>query len=68
MDNMTPQQKAAVTRQEHAEARAEKAKMKMEIRDIMTRELLTVIQNVSASPATKVKAAQLLMEIERGNL
>ena len=68
MTNMTPQQKAAATRQEHAEARAEKARMKQEARTIMRKSLLTVMQNASASPATKVKAAQLLMEIERGNL
>lgn len=63
-DAKTPAQKAAETRTKSAEKRAEKAAEKARAREAIRRAMLNVLEGC-ASPATKVKAAGFLMELEK---
>ena len=63
-ETLTPAQKAAATRTLNAETRAEKAAEKALAREAIRRAMLNVLEGC-ASPATKVKAAGFLMELEK---
>ena len=63
-DAKTPAQKAAETRTLNAETRAEKAAEKARAREAIRRAMLNVLEGC-ASPATKVKAATILLELEK---
>ena len=63
-DAKTPAQKAAVTRTLNAETRAEKAAEKARAREAIRRAMLNVLEGC-ASPTTKVKAATILLELEK---
>ena len=63
-ENKTPAQKAAETRAQNTETRAEKVAEKARAREAIRRAMLNVLEGC-ASPATKVKAAGYLMELEK---
>ena len=63
-ETLTPAQKAAETRAQNTETRAEKAAEKARAREAIRRAMLNVLEGC-ASPATKVRAAGFLMELER---
>lgn len=63
-DAKTPAQKAAETRALNAEKRAEKAAEKARAREAIRRAMLNVLEGC-ASPTTKVKAATILLELEK---
>jgi len=63
-ETLTPAQKAAATRTLNAETRAEKAAEKARAREAIRRAMLNVLEGC-ASPTTKVKAATILLELEK---
>ena len=63
-DAKTPAQKAAETRTQNAETRAEKAAERARAREAIRRAMLNVLEGC-ASPTTKVKAATILLELEK---
>ena len=63
-DAKTPAQKAAGTRAQNTETRAEKAAEKARAREAIRRAMLNVLEGC-ASPTTKVRAAGLLLELEK---
>ena len=63
-ETLTPAQKAAAARTQNAEKRAEKVAEKAMAREAIRRAMLNVLEGC-ASPATKVKAAGFLLELEK---
>ena len=63
-ENKTPAQKAAETRAQNTETRAEKVAEKARAREAIRRAMLNVLEGC-ASPATKVRAATILLELEK---
>lgn len=63
-ETLTPAQKAAATRTLNTETRAEKVAEKARAREAIRRAMLNVLEGC-ASPATKVKAATILLELEK---
>ena len=63
-ETLTPAQKAAETRTLNAETRAEKVAEKARAREAIRRAMLNVLEGC-AGPATKVRAATILLELEK---
>ena len=63
-ETLSPAQKAAATRTLNTETRAEKVAERARAREAIRRAMLNVLEGC-ASPATKVKAAGYLMELEK---
>ena len=63
-ETLSPAQKAAETRTLNAETRAEKVAEKARAREAIRRAMLNVLEGC-ASPATKVRAATILLELEK---
>lgn len=63
-ETLTPAQKAAATRTLNTETRAEKVAEKARAREAIRRAMLNVLEGC-ASPATKIKAATILLELEK---
>ena len=63
-ETLSPAQKAAETRTKNAETRAEKAAERARAREAIRRAMLNVLEGC-ASPATKVRAAGFLLELEK---
>ena len=63
-ETLTPAQKAAAARTQNAEKRAEKVAEKAMAREAIRRAMLNVLEGC-ASPTTKVRAAGLLLELEK---
>ena len=63
-ETLSPAQKAAETRTKNTEKRAEKTAEKARAREAIRRAMLNVLEGC-ASPTTKVKAATILLELEK---
>jgi hypothetical protein len=61
--DMTPSQKAKITRQKHKEAQMAKEAESRELKAKLKESLLTVVDNKEATPAEKLEAYKLLMEL-----
>jgi hypothetical protein len=61
---MTPQEKAAETRQQHQEARDRKRNEWKEERELIRASMKTILQNPSATPGERLRAAKILLELE----
>ena len=61
--DMTPSQKAQITRKKHREAQRAREAESREVKAKLKASLLTVVDNEEASPAEKLEASKLLMEL-----
>lgn len=61
--DMTPSQKAKIIRQKHREAQRAKEAESREVKAKLKASLLTVVDNEEATPAEKLEASKLLMEL-----
>lgn len=61
---MTPQEKAAETRRQHIAAQERKYNEWKEERELIRANMKSILQNISATPAEKLRAAKILLELE----
>ena len=62
--DMTPSQKAKITRQKHREAQRAKEAESREVKAKLKASLLTVVDNEEATPAEKLEASRLILDID----
>ena len=63
---MTPSEKAKETRKRNVEARKAKEREKREIREKMKENCLQVLDDPSASSVDRMKAVEILRDLEKG--
>ena len=61
--DMTPSQKAKITRQKHREAQRAKEAESREVKAKLKACLISVVESKEAKPAEKLEASKLLMEL-----
>lgn len=61
--NLTPAQKAGRTNHEHAEQRKKAWRARIEETELLRAEMNAVLNNPAATPADKVKAAEVLTKL-----
>lgn len=61
--DMTPSQKAQITRKKHREAQRAREAESRELKAKLKESLLTVVDNKEATPAEKLEASKLLIEL-----
>lgn len=61
--DMTPSQKAQITRRKHREAQKAKEVESRELKEKIKVSLLSVVENEEAKPAEKLEASMILMEL-----
>lgn len=63
---MTPTEKAIETRRKHKEAQRARYREEIEIREKMKENCLRVLDDPSASSADRMKAVEILHDLEKG--